>query len=332
MYIGIDIGGTNVRVAVVADGKILHLVKESTAEGVKTAGDFLQKLVRMIESIPNHRECKAIGIGVPGMIVDNKITTCRNFKVLVGYPLALNLEKHFKKPVHLQNDAKLATLGEALAGAGSKFNSVAYVGLGTGLGGGTVVNKKLFLGASCLGGYFSRIILDGAEIAENLVAGVGLSAQIQTALGQEMSIKEFFAVASSKTPPAVASLGNGKPTIVSNVVDDSHPLSVYNYEALKSLGEPKNSVYGHKALQGVLANFQRNLANLLLNISVTLNPDAIILGGGIMDSSVHFIDAVIKDFRTRAHDNAKQTQILRVSLEYPGVIGATLFAQNPCIF
>ena len=166
-FIGIDIGGTNTRVAVVSSGGVIaHIVKQKTTK----SNDFFPNLIRMIESLPGSGECSAIGLGVPGMVEGDRITTCRNLKILVDFPLVQKLQKHFNKPVYMQNDAKVATLGEALAGAGRNSNIVAYVGLGTGLGGGVVINKQLYLGASGLGGYFSRIILDGQSLADDLVS------------------------------------------------------------------------------------------------------------------------------------------------------------------
>lgn len=287
-YIGIDIGGTNIRVGDVDSnsGKITCLVKESATEGVKTSEDFLKKIIRMVEKIPSYKNCKAIGIGVPGMVADGKITTCRNLKVLVGFPLDKRLEKHFGKPVYMQNDAKVAALGEAICGAGKNSSIVAYVGLGTGLGGGVVMNKQLFLGSSNLGGYFSRLILDGENIAENLVAGVGLTSQIKSAFAKDITLTDFFNLLSKKN---------------------------------------KNAPETPTALE-ILNRFKNNLTNLLLNISVTLNPDTIVLGGGIMDSSQHFFNEVQKSFRARTHDQARNTIIAKASLEYPGVTGAALFA------
>ena len=281
MYIGIDIGGTNTRVAAVdANCKITHLIKQNTSESVTTANDFLNRLILMIENIPNYRNCKAIGIGVPGMIVDNKITTCRNFKALVNFPLAEHLVQHFGKPVYLQNDAKVAAFAEALAGAGRNCKTVAFVGLGTGLGGGVVINKELYLGSSNLGGYFSRIILDGKEIAENLITGIALRHQSKELLGKDLTATQLFELAATKNETAL----------------------------------------------GLLQKFQTNLTNLLLNISVTINPEVIVLGGGIMESSAHFLGPVVNAFRACAHANAQGTQIVPASLKYPGVTGAALYA------
>lgn len=288
-YIGIDIGGTNIRVGEVdcLSGNITCLVKERATEGVKTADDFLKKVIDMVEKIPSHKNCKAIGIGVPGMVVDGKITTCRNLKVLVGFSLDKCLEKHFGKPVYIQNDAKVAALGEALCGAGKGGTIVAYVGLGTGLGGGVVINGQLYLGSSNLGGYFSRIILDGDNIAESLVAGVGLNAQIKEAFSEEITLTDFF---------NLLSCGKNQNT---------HKVAI----ALK-----------------VLERFKKNLVNLLLNISVTLNPDIIVLGGGIMDSAQYFLNDVKKCFKKCAHEQALNTKIAHAALKYPGVTGAALFA------
>lgn len=261
-FIGIDIGGTNVRAGVTdADGNLLDVVKCLTG-GAKNAEGLFEMIAGLVESLPHFEQAAAIGCGVPGMVENNQITTCRNIKFLKDYPLQSKLVARFGKPVLLQNDAKLAALGEALAGAGKKYNAVAYAGLGTGLGGGAVIDKKIYLGAGNLGGYFSRMILDGENIAENLVSG-----------------------------SALARLGG--------------------------LGDAE-----------VLKAFKKNLVVLLLNISVTLNPDAIVLGGGVMKSADLFFDEVIGGFKAQAHPAAKNTAIIKAALTQSGVTGAALYAKN----
>ncbi|MCL2621955.1 MAG: ROK family protein [Firmicutes bacterium] len=279
--IGIDIGGTNIRVGVVSGcGKILSLERCSSTEGIKTVNDLLNRIIEMTERLPNIKQCISIGVGVPGMIVNNKILHCRNLMHLNNFNLKERLEKYFKMPVQLENDAKVAALGEALVGAGKGESIVAYVGLGTGLGGGVVIDKNIYLGASNLGGYFSRIILDGEQEAEHLVTGTALHKSTIATFGSDMRVRELFALAKT---------------------------------------DKKASV--------IIEKFKKDLCNLLINISVTINPSVIVLGGGVMESSHFFLDDIQKTFKAMQKENYKDTKIVKSTLEFPGVVGAAMLVK-----
>lgn len=282
-FIGIDVGGTNIRIGATDESGVLRFShSEPVLANVNSPDNFLEKLIRLVKSIPGWETGKGIGIGIPGMVSGEEITTCRNIPMLKGYPLATKLKKQLGLPVFIQNDAKLAAFGETLAGAGADGNIVCYVGLGTGVGGGVVMDKKIYLGSSNLGGYFSRIILDGENLCEHLVSGTGLLAQAKKKIEPLESITDFLDLVKQKDPAAT---------------------EVFN-------------------------QFKKNLVNLLLCLSVTINPDTIVLGGGLMKSHRLFFDEVVTQFMEKAHSAAVDTKINLAILEEPGVVGAALFAAD----
>ena len=278
-YIGIDIGGTNIRVgAVNKNNDIVYINKESTLENVSSSEELYRKIKEMIIDIPNYKEAKSIGIGVPGAIRNNRIITARNLIYLKDFPLYEKLKQDFNKEVYIENDAKVAALAQALKGVGKNFNKVCYVTLSTGVGGGVVIDKKIYQGSNNIAGYFSRMILDGKNVAENLISG--------TALVNKAKKKRLDNIKSS-------------------------------YELFKYSEE-------NEIASKIVEEFIHDLVVLLLNISITLNPDIIILGGGVMKSSDYFLGKTKNEFYNLAHSFAKDTKIEKADLEEPGVIGAAM--------
>ena len=160
-YIGIDLGGTNVRVAKVTEfGEVLSQVK-GPSFGMEGPTKVMSNLKEMVREIPGWKECSAIGVGVPGP-VDKKsgsMVLSTNLKGFTGYPFADELSKEFGMPAFVDNDANVAGLAEALVGAGKDKNVVFYVTISTGIGGALIVNGKTVSGKHGFGGEIANIII-----------------------------------------------------------------------------------------------------------------------------------------------------------------------------
>lgn len=286
-YIGVDIGGTNIRVGAIDENEeIIYMQKESTIENVNNSEELYLKILNLIKNVPDYEKGKAIGIGVPGAISKKmKIMTARNIPYLKEFPLVERLEKDLNKKVYLENDAKVATLAQAIKGCGKNYRIVCYITLSTGVGGGVVIDKKIFEGSNNVAGYFSRMILDGENIAENLLSGTAL-------------VKKANEILNDK---------------------------VYSSKDVFEMSNSNSKIYK------IVENFKRNLTNLLLNIAITINPDIIILGGGVTKSCCYFISDVKDNFNLKTHSFAKNTKIEIADLDEPGVLGAALLGKkNKC--
>ncbi len=285
-YIGLDIGGTNIRVGKINQKEELifeHL--EKTLENVTTADDLYNKIKSLIKLVPNYKECRAIGIGAPGSInkKTGNIETSQNISLFNNYPFIEKLTKEFDKPIILENDARVAAFAEAISGDRKEKDIVCYITISTGLGGGVIIDKKIYHGSNNLGAYFSRMILDGKNTAHQLISGTALTKKAQ------------------------------------NKIDKN----IKNTSELFEL--EKNN---HSVAEEIIKEFKQNLTTLLLNISSTINPDIIILGGGVMKSKDRFLSEVIDNFKKEAHPLAKNTIIETANLQQPGIIGAALLAKS----
>lgn len=143
MYLVFDVGGTNMRVAVSSDGKTL-----SSTKIVPTPKDFeqgIQALKQTADELSGGQKIQSLAGGLAGPLDKDKTMLVKSPHIggWVNKPFTKELEKALEAPVHLENDADLATLGEALFGVGVGKNIVVYLTISTGVGGGRVVNKQI---------------------------------------------------------------------------------------------------------------------------------------------------------------------------------------------
>lgn len=149
--VGIDIGGMSIKVGLVDfDGKIIRQCRVKTE---KTPSKCIANMVNQINQLLSEErlsinDIKGIGIGCPGCVNDEKgiVENLPNVNGWVDIPLVKLLKEKFNVPIKLSNDANVATLGEIKYGCAKNYNSCVMFTLGTGVGGGIVLNGKLYEG------------------------------------------------------------------------------------------------------------------------------------------------------------------------------------------
>lgn len=162
--IGIDLGGTNIKAALVrADKGILKRVSYPT-EAEKGKDHVFDRIGTAVESLLKECPGKPIGIGMgtPGMISLDR-TTVRNPPNLPGWKVVHATEEVQKRtglPCIIENDANLAALGSSRFGVGRAFDSMIMITLGTGVGGGVILNRELFRGTTGAGAELGHVIID----------------------------------------------------------------------------------------------------------------------------------------------------------------------------
>ncbi|GHU70260.1 glucokinase [Clostridia bacterium] len=165
--IGIDLGGTNIAVGVVTpEGRIIHQVETPThAERPwqPVVQDMITATQRAIkESGFTVDDVESIGVGVPGTAINGVVAFCTN----LGWhdvPLTDAFRAAIDKPVYIDNDANVAGLAEAMAGVSKNVANSVFLTLGTGLGGGIIIDKKIYTGSHGVGGELGHLtfIADG---------------------------------------------------------------------------------------------------------------------------------------------------------------------------
>lgn len=144
--LGIDIGGTNFDLGLVADGKLLEK-RTFEVDNFMDRQDLLNELIKSISSF-ELKDVRGIGVGVPGIIDAEKgfIYDLQNLPMWYQLPLAEVLSKKFSMPVKLNNDAGCYALGHARYGQGRLYRNFVALTLGTGLGMGIIINGTLYSG------------------------------------------------------------------------------------------------------------------------------------------------------------------------------------------
>lgn len=152
MRIGIDLGGTKIEViALDALGRTLARMRVDTPRGdYAHTLDAIANLVTDVERETGTRG--SVGIGIPGAVTSSGTIKNANSTWLIGQPLGADLELRLRRTVRLMNDANCFALSEATDGAAAGANSVFGVIIGTGVGGGIVINGRCHVGANLIGG------------------------------------------------------------------------------------------------------------------------------------------------------------------------------------
>ncbi len=165
-YIGIDLGGTNI-VAAVVDENYNIVTKSSTktnrprpAEAI--ADDMAAMAIKAVEDAGlTMEQIEWVGVGTPG--IANSETGIVEFSGNLGFentPLADYIRKHIDKPVYVENDANAAAYGEYLAGAAKGAKNAVCITLGTGVGGGIIIDGKIYAGSNFGGAEIGHMVID----------------------------------------------------------------------------------------------------------------------------------------------------------------------------
>ncbi|MGL5647800.1 MAG: ROK family protein [Clostridium sp.] len=250
-FIGIDIGGTSIKFAVVSEEfEILEKGKIETRK-TNTENFILEDIKGIVRELIKRYDIEGIGVstaGVVDVILGKIIYAGKTIPGYIGTEIKKTLEEEFKIKVEVENDVNSAAIGEVIKGTGKGSSSTFMITVGTGIGGAFLIEDKIFYGASNNAGEIGYMKVDGKDIQD---------------------------IASTTA-------------LVNNV---NEKLSV-NLDGVKifNLAEQGNIVCIEE-IDRVL----RLIAKLIENIIYIINPETIILGGGIMERK-KYIEPKIKKF------------------------------------
>jgi glucokinase len=313
-FAAVDLGGTNIAVAVAnSEGCILAEAKEATRshEGSEAV---LKRISRLVSSLA--RRCgvdlEAVGIGLPGLVDLERGAALflPNFPggwkdVAVRVPLADALGC----PVRLLNDARAAALGEWVFGHGQNgVRSLVLLTLGTGVGGGVILDGKLRLGRFGAAGEIGH----GCLLPEGAWCGCGSRGCLETLVSGPALTAEGIRLLLSGNAPILYELCGGDIAQVSP----------------KLLGTAARA--GEKSVLSVLDRAGRWLGVAAANITVTVHPEMIVVGGGVSALDDLLLDPMRREFSERVRMMpSSSVAICRSKLDdRAGVFGALALAMN----
>ena len=237
--VGIDVGGTSSRVALAdLQGKVLAVRREQTdkTNDVALINQLkrLQKLICEVAKV-EQKDLVHVGIGTPGVVEPRtrSIAYAPNIPILETPDFTRRLEDGLGVPVSLYNDVNLAALGEQAQGAGRDVNSFVFIGIGTGLGFGLVLNGKLFEGFKGRAGEFGYLPspLHGGVTLEDTLCSAALASSHQ-ALGGSGAPQAAFAEAEAGSEPGLS------------VIRTFTERLVWLFTALSTLLDPEKLILG----------------------------------------------------------------------------------------
>ena len=152
MKIGIDLGGTTMTAGLVDDANCIRLKTGTDTLSLQGADSVIQRMAGLVRTVMDQsggEPVTHIGIGCPGMLDRAKGRVIYSNNLDWGdLDICDRMRTIFGIPVYLENDANSAAIGEYIAGAGSEYSLMVMITLGTGIGGGIIIDKKLYRGKS----------------------------------------------------------------------------------------------------------------------------------------------------------------------------------------
>lgn len=305
-FIGLDLGGTNIRAAAITkEGEILHRVKIPTEVplGRERVITNILNVINTIRQELKTFKLSAIGMGIPGIIFFDKGIVARspNFPDWIDFNLRERLSKDFDVPFYIDNDANLAAAGEGWIGAGRNYNSFCMLTLGTGVGGGIVLNKNIWRGEYGMAGELGHITIypDGHPCP---CGNRGCLEQYASATGIVRMAKEEFGVRSSEL---------GEKNITSDIIFQlAKEGDIFAIEIFQKMGR-------------ILGIGIADLVNIL-------NIELFVLGGGVADSWDYFIDSAIDEIKKRTYRiTGERVKVVKAELgDDAGIFGAAYMAMK----
>ncbi len=276
--IGIDVGGTSVKIGLFETTGDLLLkweVPTRKEEGGKyIIGDVAASILKTLEEkqIPME-EVVGAGLGVPGPVMpDGSVEVCVNLgwhNVNPGKELSALLGG---LPVKSGNDANVAALGEMWQGGGKGFDDIVMVTLGTGVGGGVIIDQKIIAGKHGLAGEIGHIHIRDEETESCNCGGVGCVEQISSATGIAREARRKMAA--SDAPSVMREFGDD--ITAKDVLDAAKAGDALALETME--------VVGHY------------LGLALAQISMVVDPEVFVLGGGVSKAGQFLIDTIYKHY------------------------------------
>jgi glucokinase len=281
--IGVDLGGTNLRIAAITiDGQML----EKITLGVKVAlgrdyviGEMCDAILRLTDKYRGSGKFIGAGIGVPG-IIDKETGMMRKSANLPGwseYPVRDEIERRLGTRVFLDNDAKVAALGEQWLGAGRGVDNMAMITLGTGIGGAIILNGKIFYGMNGMAGEFGHVTIE----PNGVPCGCGNHGCAERYASATAIVRMAREAVESGDAPALAKLASSD--------------AEFSAQSIYEL-----AIQGNEDAQRIFHRFGQVLGIMLAGLVNVLNLNMFVIGGGVLSAWDAFAPKMFAEMRERS--------------------------------
>jgi glucokinase len=306
MHLGIDLGGTNLKVGVLnSDGELVY--KDSLPTLATNGVDYvIGNITKLIESTIEKFKTQTIGIGVPGVITNGGVVTIApNLDGWVDIPIKNILQKEFLMPVSVDNDANAAAIAELELGAGKDIDNFIFLTLGTGVGGAIIANRKLFRGEDGGAGEIGHIILNCFDNSHDNLIGYR-KGTLEEYIGRTQIISNFKRIQTNHT--------------------DNNSVIDTNYD-VEDISNAINN--GDDSAKECFIEVGEYLGIGLTTVMNLLDIKTTIIGGGISNAHTILLETALGTLKKRSLPSiAKNAKILKATFSNDaGIIGAALLGK-----
>ena len=315
VYAGIDIGGTNIKFGLVdASGNVLHKEQRpTTAE--KGPTPLMHKVTNIAERLllyaaEEEMDVHWLGVGSPGAVdfaTGKVIGPCPNIDGWQGMDVGGTLRDRLNMPIYVDNDANAMALAESTFGAAAGRKNVVCLTLGTGVGGGLIIDGEVYRGANGTAGELGHVTIN----FEGPKCACGNKGCLEAYCSSQAMIGRTKALMGSELSPAFEEVLEG----------DLDNLTIRKLFAAHHKGdEIANQVLNETAVYVGIG---------LASVANLFNPEIVVIGGGIADGGGSFLEAVSAEMKKHAFSSAVDgLSIVRASLgNDAGFIGAGLLGR-----
>lgn len=314
-YIGCDLGGTNIKVGIVnvANGQVIKS-REILTLARNGHEDIIRRMADAMSSLVN--ECKfdwdmigAIGVSAPGLL-DIKHGITLFLPNLHGQwrniPLAPKLTEYLKKPAFLLNDVRAITYGEWAFGAGKGVENMVCFAIGTGVGGGVVVNNELVLGLGGTAGELGHITVE----KDGLACGCG----------------NFGCVETYASGPAISSMGMR--VVAQGYTSKIADLCKNDLNKITPKLIAEAAISGDSYAKGIIEIAGSYLGIAACNVALVVGPDRIVISGGVSAAGDLLLDPIRREIKKRMFVMpSDKIEVIQGGLgSQAGIIGTAVWA------
>lgn len=309
LLLGIDIGGTNIKIALVDKNARIKSKKILPTAYFKSKNALIAGLVTEINNILSEagiarKDIIGLGVGAPGA-VDIRSGTVHYFTNIPDWrevPLGNILKKKLGIPVFVDNDVNVMALGELFFGAGKKAKNMLCITLGTGVGGGLILEGRLYRGSSYAAGEFGHmpININGPKCK------CGSWACVEVYAGNRYIVRDV-----------ITRIKRGQATLIKKIVNGD--LSKITPEIIDEAARA-----GDKFAKKVWVDVGNKIGTGLAGAVNLLNLEKIVIGGGVAEAGEVLFDSIKKTINERAMKlPARTAKVVKAKLGYDaGLIGA----------
>lgn len=315
-YIGVDLGGTNIAVGlldenfkIIAKEKCPTRTERDISEIMDDMGTLCKALMDKNNLAPD--DIAYIGIATPGSVEPPKgMVTYSNNVRMENYPISAELSARTGvKKILVENDANAAALGEAIMGAGKGNDNVIMITLGTGVGGGIVINRKLYSGFNFAGGELGHIVIK----TDGRICSCG-----------RQGCWEAYSSATGLKNITKDKLLSTKDTIMWEMIEDD----LENISGRTAFDAAKK---GDKAGKEVVDEYIYYLACGIANMVNIFQPNVLCIGGGVCGEGDYLLKPLTELVRKQEYGNSQRTKFTEIKIAElgndAGIIGAGLLGQ-----